>query len=466
MAILKKPVNTMSKLPPDPGPAPGDPQQQYQQQPRSGLMSTFFGGGSDNGSGWGNGYDDDPRSRINKLGAMLMMLDPMTANAGTSMLQLEQNRASTNYAMKRQNHTANWLQTQGLGEQEAAFVASDPDALKEWYKQRTEMKTPKWEMHEMWNAQHQKVQAMVDMHTGKFSTIGGSAPPTLSIESGFNTDGREYKYLFNHDDGSQIPLAGQGAKTDEMSPGRLAQETQLRKATQPSVVMQGENAESKSVGEMYGKAFGDYRKANENSQGMLSNLDLMEGLVRSPNFQSGAGGTFKMNVQKLAKSMGFSDDDIKAVGNKELFDAMSSRMTLDALGGTLGTGISNEDRNTIKKTVAGLDTSRGGNLAIIELQRLMQSRAQDVWEQARAYRKANGKLDEDFDAQLDQWRKANPLMTPENVAHIVALGKSDPTMGGNGSGVGDGASGGDASAQQPPKGYHAIEGHPGIWEKD
>src|SRR6478609_7461749 len=80
--------------------------------PRKGLLGTMFsgGGGGGGGGGWGSGLDDDPRSRINKLGALMMMLDPMSANAGTAFLQLEQNRATTNYALKRQNETASWLQ--------------------------------------------------------------------------------------------------------------------------------------------------------------------------------------------------------------------------------------------------------------------------------------------------------------------------------------------------------------------
>jgi len=453
MATLKNPFRSTphAKLIADAGPPPQleAPQAQQQQPPRGGVLGAMFGGGGDDsgGGGWGGGFDDDPRSRINKLGALMMMLDPMSANAGTSMLQLEQNRAATNYAAKRQNHTANWLMTQGLGEQEASFVASDPDALKEWYKQRTEMKTPKWEMHEIYNDKGQKVQAMIDMHTGKFSTVGGAAAPNLTIESDFDTNGRERKVLFNHDDGSTIPLAGSGSKTDALSPERQAQEIEQRQATKPSVVMQGENEERKTVyGEKgYGGAFNNYRANNDKAADTLSKLDLMDNMVRSPDFDSGITSRFGLQVDKLGQAFGFDTSNSKIV-KKELFNAMSRQAVRDQFS-TLGSGVSEGDRQLVEQTVANLDTSRGGNLAVNELHRILARRQQDIWKLALKYRKDNGRLDEGFDEQLMDWQQANPLMNTATLERIDKIAHSDPSGTAIPSpGVGDGSSGGDASA--------------------
>jgi hypothetical protein len=95
------------------------------------------------------------------------------------------------------------------------------------------------------------------------------------------------------------------------------------------------------------------------------------------------------------------------------------RVVLDGLGGSLGTAISNADRDFIQQTAPNLTNTRDGNLAMIELGKAMAQRQQSVAKMAREYAAKNGgRLDGGFDDQMVQWADANPLVTPQLMERI------------------------------------------------
>lgn len=451
-----------------------------------GLLSLLFGGGGAGGGGgqggqatsslasrlgYSTGIDDDFRSRVNKLGAIMMMMDPMTKDAGTSLLNMEQNRAQMNYNLGIQNQTAQWLTTQGMQPQEALMLARDPNALNEWYKMWKAKQYPNWQMQEIYAADGRKQHAMVDLNSGRFSMIGGEASPNMEVTDVYDPQtGMKGRGLVNKDNPNQPPIMLGGVDTGQISPEAMLQKAFIAQAGRPTQ----ETTEAQHTGEMYSKAFADYRAGNEKAQTMMGNLDAMESLVRSPDFTSGGGADFKLNVDKLAQSMGYGDQAKDAsISKRELFQSMSNRMTLDSLGGSLGVGISDEDRNTIHDTVANLDTSRGGNLANIALQRALQQRQQDIWQLALNYRKTHGHLDEGFDQQLMDWRNQHQLMTPELLQRIQTLSQSDRTGALPPAGQSGGravqtsqpsATGVNTTAAPPPQGYKATS-VPGVFEK-
>jgi hypothetical protein len=109
---------------------------------RSGLLNLLLGGGGGGGGG-------DLRSLLGNAGAMMMMLDPMSRSAGTAMLGLGEERRAERTQRTRTNETAAWLQTQGVGPGEAAFLAATPDALNAWYSAWKTGSKPDWQFHEV-----------------------------------------------------------------------------------------------------------------------------------------------------------------------------------------------------------------------------------------------------------------------------------------------------------------------------
>ena len=126
-------------------------------------LFNFGGGGSDFGD------------KLGKLGAIMMMLDPMSAHAGMAMMQLNQQGAANRRETARQNDTAQWLQGQGVKPSEAAFMAANPSALNAWNTKRLAGENPKWEFKELPTADGKGTQMfMVDMNKPEnMQPIGG-----------------------------------------------------------------------------------------------------------------------------------------------------------------------------------------------------------------------------------------------------------------------------------------------------
>ncbi len=102
--------------------------------------------------------------------------------------------------------------------------------------------------------------------------------------------------------------------------------------------------------------------------------------------------------------------DSKAAAPSELFDALSNKVILDGLGGSLGAGISNGDRDFIQRTAPDLAKTPQGNAQLLAYARALAQRQQEVAKFARDYYAKNGrKLDPGFDDALAQWAEANPL---------------------------------------------------------
>lgn len=178
-----------------------------------------------------------------------------------------------------------------------------------------------------------------------------------------------------------------------------------------------------TVGEGYGKDFNTMQTEAGGARKAISSLNAMEKEMENPNFYSGTGGTAHANLKRLAASMGL---DPEAASSVEAFGALSKKAVLDSMGGSLGTGVSNADRDYIEGQVPTIDTSPAGNKKIIGIQRKLNERKIEVAKRARDYAKAhNGRIDADFYDELDQWSEDNPLFEKEPAAPAVATPSND-----------------------------------------
>ena len=83
------------------------------------------------------------------------------------------------------------------------------------------------------------------------------------------------------------------------------------------------------------------------------------------------------------------------------------------MGGSLGTGFSNADRDFVVGQVPNLQNTPRGNKAVIAINRKMQERKIEIARMARDYEVQNGRLDAGFMQQLSQWAEAHPLFKGE-----------------------------------------------------
>ncbi|HET8700869.1 MAG TPA: hypothetical protein VFL97_04290 [Nitrococcus sp.] len=174
-----------------------------------------------------------------------------------------------------------------------------------------------------------------------------------------------------------------------------------------NVSVNGERGFDKTVGEGYGKRFLDIQDAAQSAQRTLDGLDVMEQAMSDPNFYSGSGADYINGLKRLGASIGINPD---SVSSAETFNAMAKQAALDSMGGSLGTGFSNADRDFVTDQVPSLSNTPEGNRKLIAIQRKLNLRKQQIAQQARLYASQHdGRIDSGFDDALAQWAEANPL---------------------------------------------------------
>ncbi|AYO85326.1 hypothetical protein [Methylobacterium brachiatum] len=197
--------------------------------------------------------------------------------------------------------------------------------------------------------------------------------------------------------------------------------------TGTTINMGGEKAYDAEVGKTYAKQFSDLMTSDRNAGAKLNSLSLMEQQMNQPGFYSGFGGEQVKRVNQLLGALGIKDP--KAASGAEAVAALSNQVVLDQLGGSLGGGVSNPDRDFIVETGPGLGKTPEGNKQLIGIYRAMAQRQQQIGQMARDYAKANGgRIDAGFDEQVSRFANDNPLFpAASRAAQAQSDGVSGPT---------------------------------------
>lgn len=144
------------------------------------LSSMFSGGQGQLPSG-----DNRWQNALRDIGIGLMMTDPNYKGVGQMMAMRQQSEAEQRQQSAQANQTVGWLTQNGVGQQEAEFLAKTPEALKSWYSAFSAGQKPDWQITEMYDDQGRKIKAMVDKRTGQYNQIGGASDPAKSGEGEF-----------------------------------------------------------------------------------------------------------------------------------------------------------------------------------------------------------------------------------------------------------------------------------------
>lgn len=196
------------------------------------------------------------------------------------------------------------------------------------------------------------------------------------------------------------------------------------KQTPDTVVsMTGEKEYEKVRGKGFADIANEIDKDERAAFKTLNSLRAMEQQIARPDFYSGFGANQLMTLKRFGTSMGF---DPKQVTGMESFNALSKQAALDTMGGSLGTGFSNADRDFVIDQVPNIGNTPEGNKAVIQINRALQTRKIEIARLARTYEKQHGQIDEGFHSELSQWAEANPLFADTSAAPGGAR-NSDPS---------------------------------------
>lgn len=192
---------------------------------------------------------------------------------------------------------------------------------------------------------------------------------------------------------------------------RVQKQTTHAPAASANVTIKQEGEEAKTVGKGFGDQYIDIQKGGLAANTKLANLDRMQGLMEGVT--TGKLQPTATEIAALGKSLGFNIDD--KLGAKQAIEALSNQMALELRNPSGGAGMpgamSDQDREFLKKMVAGLGKDPQANKLIIDGARALAKRDQEVAQLARDYRQKRGQLDEGFYNELRQWSNANPLFS-------------------------------------------------------
>lgn len=175
------------------------------------------------------------------------------------------------------------------------------------------------------------------------------------------------------------------------------------------VAAEGEYAKGKAQEAL--KQFTTIQQAGQNAAGTISRLQQIGGLL--DGLETGRLTPAMADVASAAKTFGVTLDP--NIGSKEAAQALTSKLALDLMGGSLGTGFSNADRDFVMSMVPRLGQSPDGRRQLIQVYTATEQRKQQVAAMARQWEQRAGRLDKPdrhgktFFDYLDTWSAQNRL---------------------------------------------------------
>lgn len=170
----------------------------------------------------------------------------------------------------------------------------------------------------------------------------------------------------------------------------------------------GESEYDKNLAKSLVDRFTETQKEGQTGGRALMQMDVMKRAMGDPGFYSGAGAPQVLQLKRWARTLGI--EGAEGVDSIETFNAMAKGAALDTMGGSLGTGFSNADRDFVLDQVPQITNTPEGNMMLIDVQSKINKRKQEIAALARQYAAQNGgRLDIYFDEYLAQWADQHPL---------------------------------------------------------
>ena len=171
----------------------------------------------------------------------------------------------------------------------------------------------------------------------------------------------------------------------------------------------GEDDFTKALMKEQAKRYETYQEGAGSARSVMENLDIMSSIVSQPDFYSGFGAETLNKAKRAAVAFGADPEGVK---NAETFVKIAKDSALQAMGGSLGVGFSNADREFVEAMVPNIGNTVEGNKLIIETQKRIQNRKIELAMFAEQYAAKNGNLS-GFTAAVKDWAAQNPLFTED-----------------------------------------------------
>lgn len=261
------------------------------------------------------------------------------------------------------------------------------------------------------------------------SSILERAMPKPKAAEDFTLGNRRYR-----GDGTLIVEAPEGPMKPQSDLGRLEAdfkaglitapdyEAKRKKLTthQPLVDMRQESEFNKKVGSELGEQYSGLMKADFAAPTTIGKYQRLGSLLGQVNTGKFKGTTTELKA--AAKSLGFDpstlgvgDDVAPAQAARALSNQLALELRNPAGGAGMPGALSDKDREFLVQSLPTLESDPGAVGKMIEYRVKLAQREQKVARMARDYRRKNGKFDEGFFDELQDWSANNPLFGNEKL---------------------------------------------------
>jgi hypothetical protein len=213
------------------------------------------------------------------------------------------------------------------------------------------------------------------------------------------------------------------------SPLRATYDAAIKKSSTHSPLVQVDTRQesefNKAVGKELGGQYSDLMKSDFAAPATIGKYQRLGSLLGQVNTGKFKGTTTELKA--AAKSLGFDlnsmgvgDDVAPAQAARALSNQLALELRNPAGGAGMPGALSDKDREFLVQSLPTLESDPGAVGKMIEYRVKLAQREQKVARMARDYRKKNGKFDEGFFDELQDWSEKNPMFSGEKGATPAA----------------------------------------------
>ena len=226
-------------------------------------------------------------------------------------------------------------------------------------------------------------------------------------------------YQLNKDKETYTP-AGTNARGQELQKNALGRMDAVGSGELVSVHTGEQSKFDQTVGEGFAKDFLAAVKDGAKARQQMNQIDQLETLMK--NMGGGKLTPTGYEIASYAASMGLNIN--KEMGNADAAATILNKMALDLRSTAEGSGmpgsLSDSDREFLRSMTPGLEKTPEGRAKLFSYYRKVYGRQIEIARMAIDYKKKNGKVDEGFYSQLDEFSQKNPLFRSQTAIPTVA----------------------------------------------
>ena len=301
--------------------------------------------------------------------------------------------------------TINQLKNQyGLGEDEAASVAANPDLVKAYLTPRT---TQGFELLKAGKFTPESISNWTT-GTGQLEPIDLTSKPNDDWLKIAREQGLPAKKTFNDYTPEQV------AKVNELELQRKLREKAAGAAiTRVSVDVKQEEEFAKNRGKSQAEELANAATLARGASQALGTLGGMKQLADSGQLFTGPLAPSYVGASNFLADLGLlSQSQKQRLASSEIYDKQAKDLVMQDLGGKLGAQISDADRKFVEARIPQLTTSAKARTELIDKLQEIQRGKIDYWRKMNDYANKKGNLNEfDFSEVYSPITKTTPAAT-------------------------------------------------------